>query len=481
MKLSTQLSAGFALIVLVTVTLVSVVANILINHQFERYVEEQQKEFSEGLADGLSDQYDANKREWNTDYIHGFGMYALNDGYIIKLYDTDENTVWDAENHDMTLCHQIMGDIRLRMQEQRPGMKGDFVTNRYELKQDEVLVGYADISYYSPYYFNEDAFQFVKSLNGILFAVGVVSLLGAVVAGIILAKYISGPVVSATKLTGEISDGNYDVRVHSEVKTKELSELTRAVNHMAEMLEKQETMRKRLTTDVAHELRTPLANVTSNLEAIIEGVWEPSAERLQNCYDELGRISGIVSDLERLRQIEDEKLQLKIEPVDLMELSESVRAAFEPELARKELTCTVEGCGVIVPGDRRRLHQVIFNLLSNAVKYSAEKGEIRIVTADSGTDGVVIVEDHGIGIPKEDIPFIFERFYRTDKSRYRKTGGAGIGLTIVKAVIEKHGGTVRVESEEERGSRFIVTLPKKYDPQRGKDSGCPGTENHGYK
>ena len=225
--------------------------------------------------------------------------------------------------------------------------------------------------------------------------------------------------------------------------------------------EKQEDVRRQLTSDVAHELRTPVANVSSQLEAMIEEVWEPTKERLQSCYDELGRISGIISDLEKLRQIEASNMVLEKEPVDLLELAQAVKTAFEPELAKKKLTCMVTGESAIISGDQRRLHQVIFNLVSNAVKYSTESGQILIDIHNSGKNVQLTVKDQGIGIAKEDIPLIFERFYRTDRSRNRKTGGAGIGLTIVKAIVLAHGGNISVESVKGCGSCFMVVLPKK--------------------
>ena len=230
---------------------------------------------------------------------------------------------------------------------------------------------------------------------------------------------------------------------------------------MAENLEKQEDVRRQLTSDVAHELRTPVANVSSQLEAMIEEVWEPTKERLQSCYDELGRISGIISDLEKLRQIEASNMVLEKEPVDLLELAQAVKTAFEPELAKKKLTCMVTGESAIISGDQKRLHQVIFNLVSNAVKYSTENGQILIDIHNLGKNVQLTVKDQGIGIAKEDIPLIFERFYRTDRSRNRKTGGAGIGLTIVKAIVLAHGGNISVESVKGCGSCFMVVLPKK--------------------
>ena len=184
------------------------------------------------------------------------------------------------------------------------------------------------------------------------------------------------------------------------MRTQELAELSNAVNHMAESLERQEAIRRRLTSDVAHELRTPVANVSSHLEAIIEGVWEPTSERLQNCYDELGRISNIICDLEKLRQIEDENMILKKEPVDLLELSQAVQSAFEQELEKKQLACIVTGESAVVHGDQKRLHQAIFNLVSNAIKYSTAGGSIHIHVCDEVETATLIIEDQGIGISK---------------------------------------------------------------------------------
>ena len=459
-KLRTQLSAGFALIVLVTVCLVSLVSNLCISRQFERYIAQQQQNASDELAAGLTAQYDRDSGAWNLDYIHGFGMYALNDGYILKLYDARGEVVWDAENHDMTLCHQIMTDISLRMEERRPDLEGSFVTHQYELTQAGTPVGRAEISYYSPYYFNENAFRFLDALNAILLAVGALSLLGAALAGAVLARRIAAPIDKTTQITREISEGNYGIRFVSQSRIRELNELTGAVNHMAQALETQEDMRRRLTTDVAHELRTPLANVSAQLEAILEGVWEPSPERLQSCYQELGRLSRLVSDLERLREAESGALKLERTQVDLYALARTAAAAFEAELSAKDLRCTVTGSPSIVCGDEKRLYQVAANLLSNAVKYTGEGGHIRLDVQDAPDWGVLTVEDDGIGIPEAEQALVFERFYRTDRSRSRRTGGVGVGLTIVKTIVDAHGGEVSASTREGGGSRFTVRLPK---------------------
>lgn len=463
-KISTQLSAGFAVIVLITISVISLTANLLINRQFEKYVARQRESFASQLITTLLSQYNSSDQTWNLDYIHGVGMYALKDGYIIKVYDKDKNMIWDAENHDMTLCHQIMDDIHTNMEKKRPDLKGSFSTHHYTLSQDDKIAGYVDISYYCPYYFSESDFQFLGSLNWILLFTGISSLILAVIAGMFLARRLSIPLIKTTEIAGKIAEGNYHIRYGSNdsppTTTLELAQLGQAIDHMAENLEKQEEIRRQLTSDVAHELRTPVANVSSQLEAMIEKVWEPTPGRLQSCYNELGRISSIISDLEKLRQIESANMVLEKEPVDVFELTQAVKTAFEPELAKKKLTCTVTGEPTILSGDQKRLHQVIFNLVSNAVKYSTENGQLQIDIHNTPQNVQLTVKDQGIGIAKEDIPLIFERFYRTDRSRNRKTGGAGIGLTIAKTIVLAHGGSISVESEKGCGSCFTVVLPK---------------------
>lgn len=158
-SLRTTIAIQYAFVVLIVVFLISIVSNFLISRQFENYVEEQQNEKAEDMALNLSHQYDAMSGGWNLDYVHGLGMYALNEGYILKLSDEKQDILWDAQNHDMTLCSRMMESISSQMQQKYPGFDGKFVTHRYDLKQGNQVVGYLDVSYYSPYYLNENEFH----------------------------------------------------------------------------------------------------------------------------------------------------------------------------------------------------------------------------------------------------------------------------------------------------------------------------------
>lgn len=344
------------------------------------------------------------------------------------------------------------------MKEKRPEIKGSFYKYDYDLVNNDTKVGVAKISYYSPYSMNEIDFKFLDALNKLLLVLGVGAVVVAGISGYFLAKYISNPIEKVTDTTRKISEGNYNIEMKNNIKTKELLELKNAVNQMAYNLKNQEMLRKRLVTDVAHELRTPLTNVVSHIELMADGIWEASPERLEICNSELGRISEIIKNLEKLQQIENENMDLCCENVDLIDLIEQCNKAFESKMKEKDISCIVEGESTIAGVDISKFTQVLHNLLSNSIKYTENGGKIIWEVYEKGNNKVITITDTGIGIDENDIPFIFERFYRTDISRQRKTGGSGIGLTIVKSIVKAHNGKIEVESKKGKGSRFTIIL-----------------------
>jgi signal transduction histidine kinase len=349
-----------------------------------------------------------------------------------------------------------MDDITNRMREY--GRAGEFASHDYPLTQNEQEVGSVSISYFGPYFLTKGDFDFISSLNIVLMIVGLSSLLLSFIVGLILARRIARPVAKTAEIAGQIAAGNYDVQFEGETKTEELRDLVSSVNHLAMALSKQETLRKRLTADVAHELRTPLATLGTHIEAMTLGVWEPTPARLKSCHEEILRLGKMVADLERLERAESDNLKLHKTPTDLLALTRSVCDNFAGELMSKNLRLNIDGAPAVVSIDKDRISGVIGNLMSNAVKYTPEGGCIQIFVQDNERDVVFAIEDDGAGISENELPFIFERFYRADKSRNRNTGGAGIGLAIVKSVIAAHGGTVDVQSEPGKGSRFIITF-----------------------
>ncbi|MBQ8961248.1 MAG: HAMP domain-containing histidine kinase [Ruminococcus sp.] len=458
LKLRTQLSAGFGTIVLIVIALVSVASNLLIKSRFEAYMESEQQRIAGELAEELATQYDPETASWNTDYIHGAGMYAVNDGYFLRVLDAERNTVWDIEEHDMACCEEMMEKIRSDMERLRSA-KGSFVSHEFPLYQDQTVAGYAQIKYYSPYYANDNAFHFLYSLNMILVAIGAVSMIGAVVTGLIFARRMARPISKLIGRTRRIAEGELSPGEELSAGSAELQELSQAITDMSQALDRQEKLRQRLTGDVAHELRTPLTNIASHLEMMCEGIWEPDPQRLSGLYEEVQRISGLVEDMEKLHRIDADQLILNRTVFDIEPLIRNIVSLFENETAAKGLTVEIN-CGEIsVCADRDRIAQAVMDLLSNAVKYTESGGHIAVRAESSGGIFRLTVSDDGIGISPEDLPHIFERFYRADKSRSRSTGGSGVGLAVAKAIIEAHGGTIFAESEPGKGSSFTFALP----------------------
>ena len=193
---------------------------------------------------------------------------------------------------------------------------------------------------------------------------------------------------------------------------------------------------------------------------MIDGVWELDVARLTSCHEETIRISKLVSDLENLARFEADNLILKKEEFDLVRLVSKIEKSFESDISRRNIHVTQDISARRLTADEDKIEQILVNLISNALKYTPEGGSIAIRTVETPTAIVISIKDSGIGISSEDLPYIFERFYRADKSRSRATGGSGIGLAIVKFLVEAHGGIVTVESKPGEGSEFTVTIPK---------------------
>jgi len=459
-SLRTKFSLTFALVLLLTIALISLLSNFFIEKQFTNYLKIQQEKRTQEIANNLSQQYDLVTKTWDANFVHIIGMYALNDGYLISVIDTEGQTIWDAQTCDMLLCDQVTNEINQRMAMLHPQMEGEFTEGSISITKSDEIIGTVNISYYGPYFLSEDDFQFLQSLNTILIGIGVFSLFFSFILGTFLAKRLSSPILKTINVAKEISDGDYAVRIKESSKTRELDELIVAINLLADSLGKQEALRKQLTADVAHELRTPLTSVGTHIEAMIEGVWEPTTERLQSCYDEILRIGKIIQDLESLAKVESENVKLQKSKINIIEAIEKALNSLAAEIKKKNLDVVTTGMGSDVEADLNRITQVLINLISNAVKYTPEGGMIEVNLSESEADLRIQVKDNGIGISQEDLPFIFERFYRADKSRNRMTGGTGIGLAIVKSIVDAHGGTVEVESQLNEGSCFTITLHK---------------------
>lgn len=287
-----------------------------------------------------------------------------------------------------------------------------------------------------------------------------VLLLMVSVASIIIARRIVQPIEHMSKAAVSVASGNYSVRVPIPQDKNELSELVHTFNQLIASLQKQEELRKRLTSDLAHELRTPLNTLLAQIEGMIDGVWEASPEHLESTRSEVLRLTRLVSDLDQVIQTEAGALHISKEELDVSEVANEIVDSMKASFQRKniQLTHKLEPLALVV-GDKQRLAQVFSNLLTNSLKHTEPNGEVVVSVVHDSEMVMITIKDNGIGIPEEDLPYVFERFYRGDRSRNRERGGSGLGLTIAKGIVEAHQGEINIESELGKGTIVTIRLP----------------------
>lgn len=289
---------------------------------------------------------------------------------------------------------------------------------------------------------------------------GLIAVAIALVMTFFLSRRILAPVKSLTSAARRLGRGDFSHRVQVKDRS-ELGELADTFNSMAGDLERAEQLRQNMVADAAHELRTPLSNIRGYLEAIRDGIKRPDADTIRSIDEEATLLSRLVDDLQALSLAEAGELKLNRQAEDIIKLIKQAVAAKQTQAVAKGVSISTEVSKKLhsVNVDSHRIGQVLHNLLENAIAHTAKNGSI-VVTAQKQDNWVkVSVADTGEGIPAEDLPNIFERFYRVDKSRARATGGSGLGLTIAKRLVEAHGGKIEARSELGKGSCFSFTLP----------------------
>lgn len=302
--------------------------------------------------------------------------------------------------------------------------------------------------------------QFISSVNrSLLIAIAVAGLVGLLLT-LLLSQSILIPIDALTSASRAMEKGDLNQRV--EVKSKdELGQLGKAFNSMAEGLNRLEQLRRNMVTDVAHELRTPLSNIRGYLEALRDGVVEPTPEAIASIHEEAMLLNRLVDDLQELALAEAGQLDLVRQPVDLREVVQKAVQSLNNQTSEKNVSIEVllPDDLPLVEADAERMGQVLRNLINNAVINTPTGGEICIEARACDSQVAVSIKDNGVGISKEHLPFVFERFYRADRSRARLTGGAGLGLAIVKQLVEAQGGQVEINSQIDVGTTVTFTSP----------------------
>jgi len=296
---------------------------------------------------------------------------------------------------------------------------------------------------------------------------GLAAFVAALGVSLFVSRRVVSPVQEITTASQYISAGHYDQRVDipgdiASGNLDELAQLALSFNQMAEKLYQTENLRRQLIGDISHELRTPLAVIKGSMEGLIDGVLSPSPEILQGIYREADRLQRLVADLQELSRVEADSFSIEPAPRDIGVLVESVGKRLKQQFQEKDVHLKTDLPSKLpaINIDEDRISQVLINLIGNALQFTPAGGEVTVSTELVEGGIRISVRDSGIGVAAENLPHLFTRFYRVDKSRSRAHGGSGIGLTIARHIVEAHGGRIWAESEGlGKGSVFLFILP----------------------
>ena len=306
----------------------------------------------------------------------------------------------------------------------------------------------------------EDAFDHTwqLSLSLALFVAGMTSILVSA----FLARSITSTLTRVRHAASRVADGDYGVQVPEAGMGAELEDMASAFNRMSDELAETELTRRRLLSDLSHEMRTPVATVDAYLEGMADGVVEADAATVTMLREQTERLRRLAEDISLVSSAEEHRLGIQPEQVSLTELMDGAAAQARASFAAAGVALETEdsSAGAQVTGDRDRLSQALTNLLDNALRHTAEGDRVILRAAGAQEVAVLEVEDTGDGVDQQHIPHLFERFYRVDAARDRAHGGSGIGLAIVRSIVEAHQGSVRVTSPGPgQGASFVIELP----------------------
>ncbi|WP_238917571.1 HAMP domain-containing sensor histidine kinase [Clostridium sp. YIM B02555] len=455
MKQSIRGRLSFILIFcsVVSVLLSVLIINTTITNTFNKYMEDIQTKRNARLVEYFQQVY-KNDGSWSLTSGEEMMHEAYMSNYCLSLLDENRKVVWEMNHEDI----QNKNHMTVNGKEET----GVYTSNTFDINVNDKTVGYIIVGQYSPVLLSQEDISFKGQINkGIVFS-GILTLIIVGVISLILSKQFSEPIKAVSKTSVSLSKGNYNSRSNVKSNIEEIRNLTESINSLGEKLDNQDLLRKRLVSDISHEIRTPLNVLQNNLEAMIDGIIPITTDKLNNLNDEVIRFGKLLNNLNSLKQIESDEITLKLGLVNINELLSSVIEDFSIAAAEKKVKLFInkdEDRDFIVLGDSDKLKQVFINLISNGIKFNKVDGSVWINISSDADFVIIEIKDNGIGIKKEDLPYVFERMYRGDKSRH-KIEGSGIGLTLVKKILSLHSATIDVESRENKGTTFTVCLSK---------------------
>lgn len=448
---------GKFLILLLSVSMISLSAALflreLIIKDFREYLEGEIEDRVYMIMASIEGSYEKYSG-WNEDALKEEVIRALMLGYEVRMLDMNGKELIDTDK----AIESLSPLIKRRILAITDFPIGESLLNKkafiaYPLFLGGKEIGQLEIRSIGLKGDSGKEAIFIKRSNRFL----ILSLFGlgglSIILSLFFSRRLTNPIKKLTAAARDISKGNIKSRV-SISGNNEISELGRTFNTMAENLEIQESLRKKLRSNIAHELRTPLSAIQGELEGMIDGLIRVDRERLMSLYEETGRLKKIIEGIEELSKAEASILELRKELISLKPFLDNIKERFEKLFIDKGINLELE-CDetLTLYADPDKLSQIIINLLSNALKATGKGGNVLISAGRKGTYIFIEVMDTGSGIKEEELPFVFERFYKVSGD------GLGLGLAISKELAEAHGGRIEVKSEFGKGSTFTFYIP----------------------
>ena len=472
-----RVTLSFAAIAAMTALVAIGVLSFVWDQHFKTYTEENMEALAESTANNIEEVYEDSGTLYDAQVI-SVAEYAasLNSGIGIIIRDNEDgDIVWDSsaaelegdEEEDGALSSGLTSNLSLR-----PSYTSDDQVAFANIECDGVAVGSVHV-----WVLGSDTLlraadeEFRDNSYQAMFFASVLAIVLASCIGYLFARALVRPVNRIADTAKAIQDGDLSARTGLEGED-EIAQLGETFDAMADSIERDREMERRLTSDVAHELRTPLMAIQATVEAMVDGVFEPDQERLETVNSEVQRLSRLVDALLKLSRLENRTTPLNLEKLNVGELVDSIMSTHEAFVSDAGLALVYERQpDVYVLGDADMIRQATANLLSNAVRYTPEGGTVTVRVFEADGEANIQVQDTGIGLSPEEAKMVFSRFWRADAGRARESGGLGIGLSMVKEIVDQHKGWVQVEGRKGEGARFTIHLPvyDEDDPRLAKD------------
>ena len=466
LKYSTLMTLSFALTAVMTAVVLSIVLAFVWEQQFQSYTRDNMQRMVQQMADTLSQQY-SDEQEWSAgilDYVKNTSDSMSEVG--IRLIDQDGEVLFDNTIGGLVSnTHGPKGKTHIVPLQEDSVVSAEVIGTFVSEDGEEVLVPAGTLTFWSvssDVFLTQSDSKFKTSSYGAIVTAASMAVVFACVIGVFVARVLTKPIKRITTTASQIRNGDLTARTGI-AGSDEIGRLGETIDDMATTLERDIKLEHRLTSDVAHELRTPLMAMQATVEAMQDGVLPADQDTLATVAIEVRRLSRLVDAMLRLSRMENGTTPFQIEKCDIVELTSDLVMAhsqlFQDNGIKLDFVNDTGHSSFNVEIDPDLVREAMVNLMSNAMRYTSEGGTVTVRVARDRRNVLISVQDTGMGIAKEDIPRVFSRFWRSDASRERVAGGLGVGLSLTKEIVDRHNGTISVDSEEGVGTTFTLHLP----------------------